>query len=84
MNWLVSMLIKRGILIRECAAWDAREDPHGGAARASGCGGEVTRAGAARWTEWALRLSFGRAAVRFCEQVRQQLWLAELYEADRT
>jgi hypothetical protein len=35
-------------------------------------------------TEWALRLSLGRAAVRFCEQVRQQLWLAELYETDRT
>jgi hypothetical protein len=50
MNWLISMLIKRGILILECTAWDAREDPrlHGGTARASGCGGEVTRAGAAR------------------------------------
>src|SRR4051812_12971832 len=48
--------------IRECAAWDAREDPrlHGRAAR-GGCGGEVTRAGAARWTEGALRLSLATA-----------------------
>src|SRR5262249_44008347 len=31
------------------------------AARASGCGGEVARAGAARWTEWALRLTLATA-----------------------
>src|SRR3954447_12686171 len=30
------------------------------------------------------RCRVGRATVRFCEQVRQRLWLAELYEADRT
>jgi|tagenome__1003787_1003787.scaffolds.fasta_scaffold17399869_1 hypothetical protein len=35
MNWLVSMLGQRGILIPEYGAWDAREDPrlHGGAER---------------------------------------------------
>src|SRR4051794_26850659 len=34
---------------------------YGGADSSSGCGGEVTRSGGARWTEWALRLSLATA-----------------------
>ena len=35
------------------------------AARASGCGGEVTCAGAARWMEWALYSVFTAATASF-------------------